>query len=84
MIMLLVNYVESAIEIAIIGIALLDSNIGVKDLLLYTFVGEMLKGRLVQGEEWFVYLNTGIKFFFLTLVFGYFVNQLRQREFRVK
>lgn len=28
------------------------------------------------------YTNRGIKFFFITLAFGYFANHLKQREFR--
>ena len=86
MIMLVLNYVETSIEIAVIGLVSLSGEIGVRKMLLYSFIGESLPSEIVDmaGNEIFLLFNNGIKFFFLTLVFGYFVNHLRQREFRTK
>ena len=38
--------------------------------------------RIGSHTEVLEYLNTGIKFFFISLAFGYFVNHLKQRQFR--
>ena len=83
MILLVINYIETSIEIAIIGLVFLKANIGVRNMLLYSFIGENLQIDTL-GSECFLLFNSTIKFFFITLVFGYFINHLRQREFRTK
>lgn len=86
LLMLLVNYIETGIELAGIGLVWLDKSVPIQKLLLYGLANV----DLTSGEQaietldnaWYLCMNGGIKFFFITLVFGYFANSLRERRFR--
>lgn len=82
MILLLVNYVEVSLEMALVYFTYYRGIIRFREAAAFGILGiNSIKPDAV-GDYIFVYLNAGIKFFFVSLVFGYFANHLRQRKFR--
>lgn len=86
LLMLLVNYLETGIELAGIGFVWLEKPDSIYKLLLYGLANINLSSGEYAIETinnaWYLCINGGIKFFFITLVFGYFANSLNQRKFR--
>lgn len=82
MIFLLVNYVEVSLDIALIyylnNINVVSFREAIKFGILSDSV-DICKGVVIN--EVLEYLNYGLKFFFMTLAFGYFANHLHQRKF---
>lgn len=85
MIFLLINYLEVMFDVAVILFLL---NHGGMDFAVAVQIGMMTEdilGNTVIGTFIYPvslqYLTLGVKFFFMTLAFGYFANHLRQREF---
>lgn len=84
MIFLLINYLEVSFDI---GAIFYIWNLGRIEFWSAIEFGIMPDFLSVNGNVKFVlyrpllYVNNGIKFFFMTLAFGYFANHLRQREF---
>lgn len=83
MILLMVNYIEVSLEIAVLYY--LD-NFGIlkfRDAIRYGILGkELLLEVAGHWSSYIYYANVGIKFFFKTLAFGYFTKHLRGRQFR--
>lgn len=94
-ILLFINYIETAIDLAILyythyavqtrGVCALffkseESWMG--KALTYGFLGELGLETTSIAEYIFLFMNSGVKFFFLTIVFGYFFNHMHQRKFR--
>lgn len=86
--MLAINYVESGILIAAIGFVWLENPVPIAELLIYGLTNINLSAgdSVIESvnNAWFLCLNGGIKFFFVTLVFGYFANHLKERKFRTE
>lgn len=86
MILLLVNYVEVSLDMALLFYLDNLKNISFKSALSAGVMGDMVqvpKGIAIgQYAEILNYTNQGIKFFFMTLAFGYFADHLKQRKFR--
>ena len=84
MIFLLINYLEVSFDI---GAIFYIWNLGRIEFWSAIEFGIMPDFLSVNGNVKFelysplLYVNNGIKFFFMTLAFGYFANHLRQREF---
>lgn len=82
LILLFLNYLEVSLDISVV-------------YFLYNYdtlkVGDAVRLGVLEGEvglnaSWvntaLEYTNAGVKFFFMTIAFGYFANHLRQRKFR--
>lgn len=84
--MLFLNYIEACFELAIIGYVWINKEISVREWLWYSLTNIDFTSGLIRIETldnaWFLSINAGIKFFFITLVFGYFANSLKARKFR--
>lgn len=82
MIFLLVNYLEVSADMAIIYYLFNFGKIGLRSAILFGFAPD---ANSVCTDHLFnlslQYVNIGIKFFFVSLAFGYFANHLHQREF---
>lgn len=83
MIMLFINYFETAFEIAAIGYAWIPLELSAKELISFALIGQEISVQGVTDEYmWLCYLVAGVQFFFISIAFGYFANHLRQRKFR--
>lgn len=83
MIFLLVNYLEVSADIAVLYYLNNFGKIRIREAVRFGFLQETAAGCMEGYANVFLqYLNTGIKFFFLTLAFGYFADHLHQRKFR--
>ena len=81
MIMLLFNYIEISCDLALLYY--IQYNVRFREALAFGFLGEKIINELNTVTDYLlVTANTGLKFFLITLVFGYFFNHMRQREFR--
>lgn len=78
-ILLFVNYLEVSVDMAFLYFSTFCNEISsVKSALAFGILGE----REEITNDLFIYANSGIKFFFLTLVVGYFASHIKQRRFR--
>lgn len=84
LILLLVNYLEVCADMAFLYfVNFRDTNITYLEALRFGILNsEMNIGKFVLKGEIFVHGNTAIKFFFITLAFGYFAGHIKQRKFR--
>lgn len=85
-ILLFINYIETACDLAFLYY-LYYRSVSVKfhfrEALAFGFVGvSAIEKYSTWMDYMFLYLNEGLKFYFLTLVLGYFFNHLRLRDFR--
>ena len=81
--MLFINYIEIVFELTIVGFVWLKTSISKSELLMYVVLGIDFNSSIESMENaWFMCMSDVVKFFFVTLVFGYFANHLRQRKFR--
>lgn len=81
MIMLLLNYIEISCDLAFLYYIHYD--VRFREALAFGFLGEKIIDGLNTATDYLlVTANAGLKFFLITLVFGYFFNQMREREFR--
>lgn len=81
--MLFINYIEIVLELTVVGFVWLKTSVSKLELLMYVVLGiDMNSSIECMDNAWFMCLSDGLKFFFVTLVFGYFANHLRQRKFR--
>lgn len=81
--MLFINYIEVALDMAAVYVWYYKGQVNVWDAIVYGILGEQLTiPSTVTVNYAFLFLNAGIKFFFITLVFGYFANHMRQRKFK--
>lgn len=82
-IMLFINYFETAFEIAAIGYAWMPLKLEIKDLIAFALIGQEIPlAESLSEYMWLSYLATGVQFFFISIALGYFANHLRQRKFR--
>jgi len=60
------------------------SKISVSDAVRFGILGTGAKGAELSGaaDYVFLYADVAIRFFFASLVFGYFANHMKQRKFR--
>lgn len=78
-ILLFVNYLEVSVDMAFLCFTLFQNQkISVQNALAFGILGENLENNNVLLS----YGNAGIKFFFLSLVVGYFAGHMKQRRFR--
>ena len=86
LLMLLINYIETGVELTTVGYIWLKGGFSVKELLLYTVANvDVNVGSRISNDinnAWFLCINGAVKFFFITLVFGYFANHLKKKKFR--
>lgn len=85
LIMLLVNYMEVALGTAYLYFASYDRNgVSISDAVRFGILGKEPKSILPDNwiKDAFLYTNVAMKFFFASLVFGYFANHMKQRKFR--
>ncbi len=84
MIFLLINYLEVSFDIGAIfyiwNLGRIDLGTAIQFGIMPDFLSDSGIADLVLYRP-LLYVNNGIKFFFMTLAFGYFANHLRQREF---
>ena len=80
--LLLVNYIQVSLDMANIYCLMNYEKVKLQDALYFGIMGETTE-RFIDtfGNTCLSYLNTGLKFFFMTMAFGYFSNHLRQRRF---
>lgn len=83
MIMLFVNYIEVALDMALLYWISYGDEIELTNALSFGLLGENQINECSSMLDYiWPYVNTGIKFFFMSLVFGYLANHLKQRKFR--
>lgn len=81
MIMLFVNYIEISFDLAFLYYV--QYKVRFREALAFGFLNEKTITELNSLKDYlFAASNTGLKFFLVTLVFGYFFNHMHQREFR--
>lgn len=85
MIMLFVNYIEVAMDMALLYWIYYRNvfTLHFKDAILFGVLGERQTDRLVTVTDYlWRYVDPGIRFFFISLVFGYLATHMKQRKFR--
>lgn len=83
-ILLFVNYVEIAFDFTFLYYCYnVEKEIAIRQALVFGFLNDNTMNRVETLIDYgLVGLNTGVKFFFVTLVLGYFMGHFRQRKFR--
>lgn len=82
MLMLFVNYIEVALDLTFLYWSVYQNSICFGDALLFGMLGQsQIKKMTTMCDYLWPHLNAGVQFFFLTLVFGYLANHMRQRKF---
>lgn len=83
LILLCVNYIEVSMDFSIIYFIKHYGDVLFRNTLETGILGAELGVPMKDWLDYGIhYLDQGIKFFFLTLAFGYFANHLHQRKFR--
>ena len=84
MVMLVINYAEVIFETAFLYCMAGGGTVTFYAAALLGIFGGEVKEPSSYGmvHESFKYINIGIRFFFLSLVFGYLANHMKQRKFR--
>lgn len=86
MIMLFVNYLEVSFGLAFLYYRYYGQtgkNILFREAIAFGVLGIGVKDSMTLGMDYvFTFVDAVIKFFFITLVFGYFANHMHQRKFR--
>lgn len=80
MIFLFANYLEVSVDFAIVYYLKNYNQITIENALAFGFSPDGACEGICRSA-FLQYANKGIKFFFVTLAFGYFANHLHQREF---
>lgn len=81
MIMLFINYIEISCDLAFLYY--IQYRVRFREALAFGFLNEQAITELISSKNYLLALsNAGLKFFLVTLVFGYFFNHMHQREFR--
>lgn len=82
LLMLLFNYLEVAFEITTIAYIQLKDTFALSDYICFGLLGtELITAADIIASPFLSGLNTGVHFFFVTMVFGYLTNHLRPRKF---
>ncbi len=84
MVMLVINYVEVILEIAFLYFMASGGVTTFYQASLLGIFGERTEelSHYSTVDYSFKYINVGIRFFFISLVFGYLANHMKQRKFR--
>lgn len=81
--MLFVNYMEVSLDMTWLYWLTYRSRLSIWNALLYGILGERQIETYAAAVDYiWPYINAGIRFFFISLVFGYLANHMRQRKFR--
>lgn len=81
--MLFVNYMEVSLDMTWLYWITYRDRLSIWDALLYGVLGESRIETFAAAVDYiWPYMNAGIRFFFISLVFGYLANHMRQRKFR--
>ena len=81
MIMLFINYIEISCDLAFLYY--IQYKVRFREALAFGFLNEQAVTELISLKDYLLAIsNAGLKFFLVTLVFGYFFNHMHQREFR--
>ena len=82
LIFLFINYLEVSLDIAILYYILNSSVITFEQAVQFAILPETVDAIIDSGGNIAIlYLNYGVKFFFMTVALGYFSNHMRQRKF---
>lgn len=83
LLLLFLNYIEVSLEMTYFYYVY-GSNIKFKKALTFGVLGEGTDNAVISAVPDMIigYANAGLKFFFLTVVFGYLVQHMRQRKFK--
>ena len=85
MMMLFVNYIETALDTAFLYWASFRESRSLEDALQFGLLGDYnaagAAGATAFANCFWPCLHASIQFFFLTLVFGYLANHMRQKKF---
>lgn len=86
LLLLFFNYVEVACGIAYFYYVYSAEDVTFKEALAFGILGQGTEEAVVSTIADLIvgYVNAGLKFFFVTVVFGYLVQHMRQRKFRGK
>lgn len=81
--MLFVNYLEVSLDMAFLYWVAYRDQISIQEAVLFGILGEcqIQEFRAAADYVW-LYADAGIRFFFISLVFGYLATHIRQRKFR--
>lgn len=82
-IMLFINYIEVSLDLAVLYIWYYNGRISVREAVAFGILGDQINSTLyLSGEYIFLFISKGIRFFFISLVFGYLANHMRLRKFK--
>ena len=85
MLLLLFNYIEVSLTMAYLYYLYGNGTVACRIALEFGIMGNIDADRILTLIEYlFLYGNAALKFFFLTIVFGYIAGHLRQRAFMTK
>lgn len=86
LILLFVNYLEASFGMSYLYYKYYvqaATNILFREAIRFGVLGIGVRNSMTLGMDYvFTFVDAGIKFFFITLVFGYFANHMHQRKFR--
>ena len=83
MIMMFINYLEVSMDMAFLYYLHHDRNILFREAVAFGLLGVQAEEEMAAIVDYtFLIADSGIKFFFASLVFGYFASHMRQRRFR--
>ena len=88
LLLLLFNYIEVSLDMAyfyyVYGEGSSGTGASLKEALAFGVLGQGADEAVTAAVPDMImgYANTGLKFFFLTVVFGYLVQHMRQRKFK--
>ena len=81
MILLFVNYMEVSFEMAFLYYQ--KYKVLFREAVLFGILGQGMDIKSKSFTDYlFVYAGEGLRFFFVSLVFGYFATHMKQRRFR--
>lgn len=81
-ILLFVNYIEVSFAMAYLYLIYGGHDLSLSEAVAFGISGIMPDVCLTSVDEAFRYVNDIIKFFFLTIIFGYFSGHMHQKKFR--
>lgn len=84
LIMLFINYLEVSLEMAVLYMWYYKGQMMKMEAIVMGLLGYQSERIPVRAGTNYLFLlsDSGMKFFFITLVFGYFVNHMRMRKFK--
>lgn len=83
MIMLFINYLEVSFGLAFLYYTTYYGSVNLREAIAFGILGRSADIAVISVLDYtFLYVDAGTKFFFTSLVFGYLVNHMKQRQFR--